>query len=175
MIRYDITVLFGLFVGLLSACGEVPSEDVAHTESMAKTDERSVGVYEVPVAPELAHVASNRVKVKLRDFGDGRVRLKYDLPEVIAGFDREVDLDGVRAANGDIQLSGPSGTGSCTESPTGEVVCVEYLDGVAMSLAEATAAINAMPLTRADRVARIAVAERFITDPLGIVRFQRRR
>lgn len=158
----------------LVACGaEAPAENADVVESAAKRELRSPGVYDVPVEPALAHAASNPVTVKLRDLGDGRVRLKYDLPAVIAGFDREVDLFGEPDANGDLQLAGPSGTGSCTESPTGEIVCVEHLDGVAMSLSEATAAIDAKGLTEAERAARRAVAERFIIDPLGVVRFQR--
>lgn len=139
------------------------------------SSDRSAGVYEVPIEAELAHVASNPVRVRFRRLDGGRVRLKYDLPEVIAGFDREVDLTGRPGADGVIHLTGPSGTGTCTESPSGEVTCVEYLDGVTMSLAEAKRAIDALALSEAERAARQLVAERFIIDPLGIVRFQRRR
>jgi hypothetical protein len=160
---------------ILGGCGAGSrADDTGSVESAARDgEERTDGIYEVPTTADLAYAASNPVTVKLRTLGGGRFQLKYDLPEVIAGFGREVDLVGGQDANGVWQLSGPSGTGSCTESGGGEFVCTEKLDGVAMSLAEATVAVNAMAVSDVERNARQTVAAEFIIDPLGIVKFQR--
>jgi hypothetical protein len=150
------------------------SEAAADPESPTAVpkDERVAGVYEVPTDPELTDFATNPVRVRLRAVEGGGFELKYHLPEVIAGIDREVDLVATKTGQGSWQLAGASGSGSCTASAEGDFVCHELLDGVVMSLPEATAAVNAVSQTEAERRARQAVAERFITDPLGIVRFK---
>lgn len=161
------------------ACGgagsPTASEDTGTIESEARAgDERATGSYEVPVdSAELAQVATNPVSVKFRPVGAGLYRLKYDLPTVIAGNDKGVDLMAQKTSAGTWQLSGPSGTGTCTESPVGELVCHEKLTGVATNLSEATSAVNALATTRTERAARVEIAKRFNVDPLGVLTFKR--
>jgi hypothetical protein len=166
-----------LVIVLAGCSNAVAGDDEVDAVSSAarKNEVRSAGVYEVPTPAHLAHVASNPVRVRLRDATATSFLLKYDLPPVIAGNDKDVELRARRQADGTWLLSGASGSGTCTESADGDVECFEHLDGVVTSLAEATAAVNAISQTEAERVARLAVAERFIIDPLGIVKFNRKR
>ncbi|MBX3197402.1 MAG: hypothetical protein KF894_04525 [Labilithrix sp.] len=164
----------------LAGCTADALDDDEPTDSVEsearKSDERLSGVYEVPTSEQLAPFASNPISVRVRTESTGKLRLKYKLPTVIAGEARGVDLDGRPDGAGGWELSGRLGAGRCAESADGELAClIAYTDGLTMSLAEATAAVNAVSRTEAERAARQAVAEKFIIDPLGIVKFKRTR
>lgn len=136
----------------------------------------SDAVYEVPTDASLAAYAANVVTVQhevlAADDARGSFRLVYDLPTVIAGKNRTVELFGAKDARGVVMLTGPAGDGSCAQEANGDLVCHEHLYGVPTSLSEALAEVEAVSKSEEERLARRAVAEQFVNDPLGIVRYR---
>ncbi|MBX3261466.1 MAG: hypothetical protein KF782_17420 [Labilithrix sp.] len=182
------TLRVALFTALASLAGctadavdfdddDDDDEPTDSVESAARrNEERFTGLYEVPTDAQLAPFASNPIEVRVRTESGGSFRLKYKLPTVIAGDARRIDLDGRPDGAGGWDVSGREGNGRCAEAPDGELAClIAYSDGLELSLAEATAAVNAISKTDEERAARQAVAEKFIIDPLGIVKFKRAR
>ncbi len=131
------------------------------------------GVYEVPiVSPELAPAASYRVaEITWRVVGD-TATLEYDLPLGLVGTDKmRVEFIGpIDRSTQTARLTGPVGTAECTLSAT-EVSCLETMRGllpldIDMDVVRQVAASDyAGPAEH-----RVAVSERFSTDPIGIAR-----
>lgn len=164
-------VAMGVVATSLVLAGCAADDDEASTDA----DEQVVSAfYDVPTtgADELPF-ASNPVEARVRTLDGGKRQVRYLLPEVIAGRHRVVDMTSTPDGDGGATLSGPSGTGSCDLTATPEIVCHVHLTGVAMSLDEATEAINAVAKTESERLARLSIAQKFIGDPLGVVRFAR--
>gem|GEM_PF-5286516 len=149
---------------------EDDGDDAEGTSSAAS--ERFSGEYSVPVDPSLAHAASSPVRVRWKALGGERYRLKYNLPTVLAGVNKRVDLEGAREADGTVVMSGSAGTARCTDS-AGEIRCDETLEGIEVDLVQVRAALDARAITAAERAARFAVAEQFARDPLGILTVRR--
>ncbi len=131
--------------------------------------------YEVPVDGALVEHAYFAVPdVHYVTTGD-TVTLSYDFPADLSGvLDQEVVFTGPVDALGNATLSGPTGVGTC--EATGDVVrCTEMFSaGLAIDLPAATAMASGYSSDAAVREARVQVLERFASDPIGIVIFDRR-
>jgi hypothetical protein len=131
---------------------------------------RFAGSYEVPVDPALAAAAVFPLAELEWTVNGSDARLAYSLPPELVGKELRVDFSGTLAADNTAQLTGEAGTADCAIAAT-EVVCQEQMPGllplepdlaVVEKLAQASYAGNA-----ADRV---AVAQLFGADPIGIAR-----
>lgn len=129
------------------------------------------GSYEVPVPPELAAAAIFDVPEINWVVVDGVATLSYNLPRALVGKATRLSFSGpFDAASGLATLSGPAGTSQCVVSAT-NIVCSETMQGLLplnpnLTVVEALAGVGyAGPA--ADR---IAVANRFAGDPIGVAR-----
>lgn len=158
------------FASLAGGCA-APVETAPEGQSESAASASTAGTYEVPVEGPIAPFSTNPVSVKFLPIPGGKFRLKYDLPAVIAGPAKEVDLVATETAPGEWSLTGTSGTGTCKSSATGAMTCQEHLTGVGVDFAQASAAVEALGAPASETEARIAVAKQFSIDPLGILRF----
>jgi hypothetical protein len=131
------------------------------------------GYYDVPVPPELAAAATYRSPEVHWTVLNGTARLEYNLPKGLVGGSVGVDFSGpFDPATGKGTLTGPAGTSECTATTT-TVSCTETMYGILpidvdMDLVAAIAEEEyAGPIEH-----RIDVTQRFIGDPIGIVRFE---
>ena len=129
------------------------------------------GSYLVPTSDELASAAIfslDRVDWKVED---GTVTLRYDLPIGLVGGTLAIRLSGpIEAGSTQVTLTG-QGAGSCVS------------DGIAVTCNEALADLGVLPISMGvvERAAateyagpvadRVAVAQLFSSDPLGVVSF----
>lgn len=128
------------------------------------------GVYEVPVPSELAAAASYPVESVEWEVRDGIASLKYDLPRALVGRQLRVEMEGpIDEEAGTASLSGEVGTATC-EIDGGSIECLEQMPG--LQPVEPDYAIIEELAQDYDGPAadRIAVAERFAGDPIGIVK-----
>ncbi|MBX3262006.1 MAG: hypothetical protein KF782_20145 [Labilithrix sp.] len=130
------------------------------------------GDYDVPVPPELAAAATYKTSEVRWEVQNGTARLAYNLPKGLVGDSIRVDFTGpFDTATNRGTLTGPAGTSECVATATA-VSCTETMPGllpidVDMELVEAIAREEyAGPVEH-----RVAVTERFIGDPIGIIRF----
>lgn len=131
-----------------------------------------VPYYEVPVddASLLPHAFFEVPDVHYVRSG-GTVTLTYDFPADLSGVvDQTVELSGPIDAEGNATLSGTQGTGTCTVS-AGIVRCIETFTGLPLAPDAARAQVGGYGADAAARAARLAVVDRFLTDPIGIVVF----
>jgi hypothetical protein len=133
------------------------------------------GVYDVPVPPELAAAATYKVAEVNWRANAGAAKLAYNLPSGLVGGSIRVTFDGTfDPATNRGTLTGPAGTSECTGTAT-EIVCQETMRGLLpiqadMALIQSLAASEyAGPVQH-----RIDVAQRFIGDPIGIIRIDLR-
>lgn len=131
------------------------------------------GLYDVPVPPDLAAAATYPTAEVHWTVQNGTARLAYNLPKGLVGGSIRVDFSGpFDPATGKGTLIGEAGTSECTASTT-SVLCTETMRGLLPIDAdmELVAAI-----AREEYVGpvqhRIDVTQRFIGDPIGIVRFE---
>ena len=180
----------GLF--FLAACGVPTAPEVGGTDGGAAGDVPASAVdafvapddattplvapalpyYEVPVEdPALAPHAFFAVPdVHYVRTGE-TVTLTYDFPADLSGVvDQTVELSGPIDAAGNATLSGVQGVGQCTVS-SGVVRCVERFSALPLDPVSARAQIAGYGADPAVRAARLAVVDRFLTDPIGIVVF----
>lgn len=168
----------GLIVLLVSGCGSTssppssPSNDGALSERDAAVLTPPLPYYEVPVDdPSLAPHAFFSVPDVHYVVADGIVTLDYDFPEELSGvFDQTVELRGPVDADGGATISGPQGTGTCTVA-SGVVRCIEYFSALPVDAARAHSLAGAYGTDTIARGARLAVIDRFVADPIGIVVF----
>lgn len=150
-----------------------PAHGPTGATSQAGVEMTFSGFYDVPVPPELAAAATYAAPEVHWTVANGQARLEYDLPVGLVGGHIEVAFVGSFDPNADKQhLAGPAGTAECTLTAK-NVSCFEVMRGLLpivadMSLVEAAAKQDyAGPIQD-----RIDVTQRFIGDPLGIVRFE---
>jgi hypothetical protein len=97
--------------------------------------------------------------------------LSYDFPMLLAGTTQKVQLSGnVDASGTTAQLTGPSGTATCafaSVSRPGHVRCTERLPGIVVDVTAVRALATTLDPLHVD--ARVAVAERFDSEPIGVV------
>lgn len=161
------TLLLAALAFGCSAPGD--SREPEATREDALSADALQGEYAVPVEPSLAAVASNPVSVKFRIENSGAVRLQYDLPPVLVGAGKRIDLTGVTGADGTTQLSGAAGTATCTTDVAGDVRCVERLSGVAFDAVAVATALDRASISGVERMQRLDVSQRFSVDPLGVL------
>jgi hypothetical protein len=130
------------------------------------------GAYDVPVPPELAAAATYATAGIHWTVQNGAAHLEYDLPQGLVGSAIRVEFSGpFDATAGTGTLSGAAGTADCSVTATA-VSCLEKMPGILpisvdMALIEEIARREyAGPAQH-----RIDVTQRFLGDPIGIVRF----
>ena len=130
------------------------------------------GVYSVPVDdPSLAPYASQPVVLDWRD-GNDQIRLDYDFPTDLTGVSQRVSFDGVRAADGTIELQGELGSATCEPSaPAGTIVCTERFPLMTFDLERLQRDLERRGLTTEEIARRLEVAALFQSDPIGILEF----
>lgn len=128
--------------------------------------------YEVPVDdPALASHAFFAVPDVHYVASGGVVTLTYDFPMDLGGVeDVEVVLSGPVDAEGNAEVTGPAGSGSCAVSD-GVVRCLESFTDLPIDLPAARAMAEGYSAAPADVAARVGVLEAFGADPIGIVVF----
>lgn len=174
---------------LLLACGEdaapiaTPSASSSSSSSSsgtaasppATTDQTLThlsGTYEVPASAELAGVSTYATVDIHWTLLAGEARLAYDLPAAIVGRKLSVDFRGPFDAHaGTGTLTGTAGTAECALTGT-TMTCRETMGGllpIEVDREGVTASATADAVSVADR---IAVADQFARDPIGILRFE---
>ncbi|MBX3210085.1 MAG: hypothetical protein KF764_33955 [Labilithrix sp.] len=145
-----------------------PGDAVTPADGEAKYS----GDYDVPVPPELAAAATYKTAEVHWTVVNGTARLAYNLPKGLVGDSIRVDFSGpFDPATNKGTLTGPAGTSECVATAT-TVTCTETMRGLLpidadMELVEAIAREEyAGPVQH-----RIDVTQRFIGDPIGIIRF----
>jgi hypothetical protein len=131
------------------------------------------GHYDVPVPQELAAAATYATPEVHWTVQNGTAHLDYDLPRGLVGDPIHVEFTGpFDVATNKGALTGAAGTAECTATAT-TVSCLEVMRGllpinVDMTLIEQIAREEYVgPVQH-----RIDVTQRFIGDPIGIVRFE---
>lgn len=173
--RATITLLL-----LLTACdGEIPAPDAAaSTDAAVGTDAAApplpLPFYEVPTTnPALAPHAYFPVPDVHYFAVGGTVTLEYDFPEELSGIvDQTVTLSGPIEPDGSSTLSGAQGTGVCTVE-NGIVRCVETFTDLPLDPARAMMLAGSYSPDAEAQAARVDVIELFVSDPIGIVVFDR--
>lgn len=127
------------------------------------------GTYEVPVPVELTPAATFDVTEIEWTVVGGTARLAYNLPRALVGKAVRVDFTGpIDATTNVATLSGVAGTSTCQIAAT-SVVCNETMQGLLPLNSDLTVVEALAATTYAGPVAdRIAVANRFAGDPIGI-------
>ncbi|AKF07282.1 hypothetical protein [Sandaracinus amylolyticus] len=134
--------------------------------------------YEVPVAdPALAPHALFFVPDVHVIVAAGEVTLTYDFPPDLSGVeDQTVTLRGPvgPVAGREIEgttLSDAVGTGTCTVDAAGVARCTEIFTALPIDYAAALTAVEAGAANAEEALARRAVVDAFVSDPIGIVVF----
>lgn len=130
------------------------------------------GAYDVPVPAELAAAATYATADIHWTMQDGMARLEYDLPQGLVGSLVHVEFAGpFDPQTNKGMLTGEAGTAECTVTATG-VSCFERMPGILPINAD-MALIEQIAKQEYPGPAqhRIDVTQRFIGDPIGIVRF----
>jgi hypothetical protein len=150
----------------------VLAEDAASAAPDAAFTAPSLPYYEVPVDdPTLAPHAFFAVPDVHYVRSGEMVTLTYDFPADLSGvLDQTVELSGPIDAAGNATLAGAQGVGQCTVA-AGVVRCVEMFSALPIDPGSARAQVARYGTDPAMRAARLAVVDRFITDPIGIVVF----
>ncbi len=141
------------------------------TTTPANTTGAYAGAYDVPVSPELAPAATFALAEIAWTVSGDQARLAYNLPRGLVGTSVRVDFAGtIDVATGHATLVGAAGTSECTTTAT-TVVCNETMRGLLPLAGDlgvvASIAQVEYPSAPNDRV---LVAQKFIGDPIGIVR-----
>lgn len=123
------------------------------------------GVYFVPPRGPASTYAVTDVSFRVEA---GEARLDYTLPALLVGADTRVSFRGPAAA-GAMALAGAAGTATCTRGPSEGVAlrCDERFTGLAVDVAGARR--EAVRVDPAAVEARVAVAERFSIEPIGVL------
>lgn len=162
--------LLGFLTLTLMACGE-DAAPVAGTTTPAQNEARANGIYEVPVSAELSPSASYATTDIRWTVLDGEARLSYDLPASLVGHAINVDFRGpFDASAGKGTLTGSAGTADCTVVGT-SVVCNETMRGLRPIEVDRDAVAASARADAASIADRIAIADQFAADPIGIIRF----
>lgn len=144
----------------------------ANGAAAANTAGAYAGSYDVPVSsPELAPAATFALAEIAWTVSGDQARLAYNLPRGLVGTSVRVDFTGtLDVATGHATLTGAAGTSECTTTAT-TVVCNEVMRGLLPLAGDlgvvASIAQVEYPSAPNDRV---LVAQKFIGDPIGIVR-----
>ncbi len=172
----DWKLTLGALALLVTGCdsSSSPSNDAAPNGVDASVSVLTppIPYYEVPVDdPALApHVFFTVPDVHYVVTGD-TVTLDYDFPEDLSGvFDQTVELSGPVDAHGNSTIAGPQGTGTCTVND-GIVRCIEHFSALPINPERARSFVSSYSTDSASRAARLAVLDRFIADPIGIIVF----
>lgn len=157
--------------GRASTPGSAAGNGGANTGA-ANTTGAYAGAYDVPVtSPELAPAATFALAEIAWTVSGDQARLAYNLPRGLVGTSVRVDFAGtIDVATGRATLTGDAGTSECTTTAT-TVVCNEVMRGLLPLAGDlgvvASIAQVEYPSAPNDRV---LVAQKFIGDPIGIVR-----
>lgn len=162
-----------------AGCGGSTNDSSAASETTppaspgsSPTDAEFSGAYEVPVPAELAAAATYPTAGIHWAVQNATAHLEYDLPPGLVGSAVHVEFSGpFDVSTGKGTLSGGVGTAECTVTATA-VSCLERMPGILpitpdMALIEAIAKQEYVGPAQD----RLDVTQRFIGDPIGIVRF----
>lgn len=148
----------------LAACGGEPG-----TVAAPGTTPTISGTYRVPVSADLASAAVYSVPEVTWTVSAGTATLAYALPRELVGKTVRVSFAGpFDAATGRGTLTGPAGTAECATSGT-TVTCTETMRGLLPLDPDLGVVEKLAPAGMA--AARVEVAKRFSTDPIGIADF----
>jgi hypothetical protein len=163
--------LLGLVASSSVAVGCVTHE-AAPTQPLPTTTGSYVGHYQVPTTPDLASAAHYPVTHVDWTVAAGIATLHYDLPLGLVGGPISVTLTGTIDPGATmISVAGAVGVGSCVANAT-TITCREAFSNlgvlpISVAVVEQFAALEyAGPASD-----RIAVANVFSSDPIGIVDF----
>jgi len=153
-----------------AGCADAP--DGTSAQPLPLTSGSYVGRYAVPMSPALTVAGTFDVPRVDWTVNAGIARLDYDLPEGLVGGKLSIEFSGaLESGETAVVLTSEHGTASCTM--TGSLVsCSEQLVALG-SLPLSTAVIEQRATVEyAGPVAdRLAVAQVFGSDPIGIVTF----
>jgi len=124
------------------------------------------GTYFVPVSPELEPYALFELESVRLEARGAELGLQYDLPELLLGEARGVSFRGGATAGGEYRLEGDDGVATCRPS-AGRWRCEEALSGIELDANKIDRLLEHMP--DAEARARREVADRFSTDPIGVL------
>lgn len=127
-----------------------------------------VGVYSVPVPPELTPYASYPIDSITACRRANRVELGYRLPALLVGKPARVSFEGSYDADGGVFALSGDGTATC-EVVDGSWSCLEHFVGITVDLEEVAKEVENLPLDVAE--GRLDVAAHFGGDPIGILDF----
>ncbi|UJR80126.1 hypothetical protein [Sandaracinus amylolyticus] len=168
----------------LAACSESPG--ATPDASSATTSDAGATItpplplpyYEVPVTdPALAPHAFFFVPDVHVVVAAGEVTLTYDFPPDLSGVvDQTVTLRGPVGPVAGREIEGTTltdavGTGTCTVDAAGVARCTEIFTALPLDYAAALAAVEAGATSAEEALARRAVVDAFVSDPIGIVVF----
>lgn len=158
---------------LLAACQASDDAQGDDGDALPQLTGSYAGSYEVPTdSAELAAAAIFDVEhIDWRVVG-GVVTLDYDLPVGLVGGDVHVELSGALADGATaVELTGPAGTGTCTRAGS-IITCQELFTGLpALPISDAVVEARAAAEYAGPLAHRLAIAELFSTDPIGIAIF----
>jgi hypothetical protein len=165
--RTSVAIALTILAGCAS---DAASEDGLEFEQQDLTAKTSF--YRVPVSdPALKKQASFPITAKVQRFA-GQIRVHYDMPVGLVGAPN-VAVDLVGPDTGLVlKLAGDAGLGTCTATADGTIICNERLPGLTVNLEGVRKQAVLEGLSAADVDARVEIAKRFITDPIGIMRAQ---
>ena len=145
---------FAVLVALGACASEAPPAAVARA-----------GVYFVPPRSAASTYAVADVSFRVEA---GEARLDYTLPALLVGADTRVSFRGPAAA-GAMALAGAAGTATCTRGPSEGVAlrCDERFTGLAVDVAGVRREATRVDPTAVE--ARVAVAQRFSIEPIGVL------
>ncbi len=169
--------LLGLLVTSLAACASnaAPAPQLPPlqpTDPVPETTGNYAGHYLVPASSDLAAAATFTVDTVSWTVTGGVATLHYNLPIGLIGGRLAVDLSGPIAAGAtQIELTGVNATGTCVAAGTA-ITCHEVFGDlgvlpISMPVVQTTAAKEfAGPASQ-----RVAIANLFSSDPIGVVDF----
>lgn len=141
---------------LLVACGGA-------TEGLDVPPARA-GVYFVPPRTPASTYAVRDVTWRVEA---AEARLDYTLPALLVGRDTRVAFRGPASATGPMTLTGPAGTASCALGAGATLRCDERFAGLRVDLDGVRR--EAERVDPAAVEARVAVAQRFSIEPIGVL------
>ena len=128
----------------------------------------TAGVYTVPVPADLAPYASFSVD-SVRFCGGSSVELSYTLPATLLGDGVDLSFQGaLEPVAGALSLSGSNGIASCSQVGS-SWTCQERLSGLRADTEQLNQLSEGLPAAEAR--ARLDIAARFLTDPIGALTF----
>ena len=158
----------------LFACGAgEPGTATGPVGAGAPVTSSYAGTYSVPVPAELAAAATYDVPEMTWTVNGSTATLAYALPKALVGTTIRVTFSGpFDAATGKATLSGAAGTAECVVAAT-TIKCNETMHGLLPIAVDLGVVAKLAPAGLA--AARVEVAKRFSTDPIGIADVDRTR